>query len=233
VIKTEEDIEMITTLKSAGILLAVALSLPAAVSATTFDFAAVADGDASYGIAGGERGAASFTFVKDGISVTATGFSSTDPTQAYSAYLDSKLGNDEGGLGVCEVLTSGHQCNPSSDDNVTYLESLKLVFDQAVTIDLTTFVNGDHLTDFTGNFVLQIDGGAAMTLALTNLFTTPLTGTEFIFSNPNSGGGSNVSNNQQFYINAMSVQAVPVPAAVWLFASGLLGLVGVARRRQS
>lgn len=25
--------------------------------------------------------------------------------------------------------------------------------------------------------------------------------------------------------------AVPVPAAVWLFGSGLLGLVGVARRR--
>ena len=28
-----------------------------------------------------------------------------------------------------------------------------------------------------------------------------------------------------------SVAAVPVPAAVWLFGSGLLGLVGVARRR--
>lgn len=29
----------------------------------------------------------------------------------------------------------------------------------------------------------------------------------------------------------VNVQAVPVPAAVWLFASGLLGLVGVARRK--
>ena len=31
----------------------------------------------------------------------------------------------------------------------------------------------------------------------------------------------------------VSLTAVPVPAAVWLFGSGLLGLVGIARRRRS
>ena len=31
----------------------------------------------------------------------------------------------------------------------------------------------------------------------------------------------------------VSVSAIPVPAAVWLFGSGLLGLVGVARRRKA
>ena len=31
----------------------------------------------------------------------------------------------------------------------------------------------------------------------------------------------------------MDVQVVPVPAAVWLFGSGLLGLVGIARRRKT
>jgi hypothetical protein len=29
-----------------------------------------------------------------------------------------------------------------------------------------------------------------------------------------------------------TVAAVPVPAAVWLFGSGLLGLVGIARRKK-
>ncbi|MCP4042838.1 MAG: VPLPA-CTERM sorting domain-containing protein, partial [Gammaproteobacteria bacterium] len=28
------------------------------------------------------------------------------------------------------------------------------------------------------------------------------------------------------------VSAVPVPAAVWLFGSGLIGLLGVARRKR-
>lgn len=32
---------------------------------------------------------------------------------------------------------------------------------------------------------------------------------------------------------SMTITAVPVPAAVWLFGSGLLGLVGVARRKVS
>jgi len=31
----------------------------------------------------------------------------------------------------------------------------------------------------------------------------------------------------------VDVRVVPVPAAVWLFGSGLLGLVGIARRRRS
>jgi hypothetical protein len=30
---------------------------------------------------------------------------------------------------------------------------------------------------------------------------------------------------------SFNVQAVPVPAAVWLFASGLIGLIGLARRK--
>jgi len=34
------------------------------------------------------------------------------------------------------------------------------------------------------------------------------------------------------FVRLSVVSSVPVPAAVWLFGSGLLGLIGVARRKQ-
>ena len=35
------------------------------------------------------------------------------------------------------------------------------------------------------------------------------------------------------YVEGGAISAVPLPAAAWLFGSGLLGLIGVANRRQS
>lgn len=44
--------------------------------------------------------------------------------------------------------------------------------------------------------------------------------------------GTAIANTDVVYNGAtVTVNAVPVPAAVWLFGSGLLGLVGVARRK--
>ena len=42
---------------------------------------------------------------------------------------------------------------------------------------------------------------------------------------------ANATEDSTFTWSSSTVSAVPVPAAVWLFGSGLLGLVGVARRR--
>ena len=38
-------------------------------------------------------------------------------------------------------------------------------------------------------------------------------------------------NKVHFQLTSLSVSAVPIPAAVWLFGSGLLGLIAVARRK--
>lgn len=47
------------------------------------------------------------------------------------------------------------------------------------------------------------------------------------------GSPSNFGGSQYLLSLTGTVSAVPVPAAIWLFGSGLLGLVGVARRRKA
>ena len=62
--------------------------------------------------------------------------------------------------------------------------------------------------------------------------------------NPSSAWDFNFSRSRQFEFNKANnfvawavhsgnVSAVPVPAAVWLFGSGLIGLLGLARRKAS
>ena len=49
---------------------------------------------------------------------------------------------------------------------------------------------------------------------------------------PQIGDMSNSDLGHFVTVSVTSVSAVPVPAAVWLFGSGLIGLVGVARRNR-
>lgn len=55
------------------------------------------------------------------------------------------------------------------------------------------------------------------------------------FQYANAGGASlwTLDSNGGLSWQAAEVSAVPVPAAVWLFGSGLLGLVGIARRKNT
>jgi len=50
-----------------------------------------------------------------------------------------------------------------------------------------------------------------------------------IASNPDIG----LQGFDQLGYNFTSVTLIPLPAAVWLFGSGLLGLIGIARRRKA
>ena len=46
------------------------------------------------------------------------------------------------------------------------------------------------------------------------------------YASANGAGG-------EVWFDNVSVSAVPVPAAVWLFGSGLIGLAGFARRKKA
>ncbi|MGH1430180.1 MAG: VPLPA-CTERM sorting domain-containing protein [Neptuniibacter sp.] len=199
--------------------------------AATFNFQAIADNQVSLlpdsysGV--GEKGYSAFVAMDDGITVTATGSATNDDDQMQFAYLDK--GN--AGLGVCKDLTGSAQCSPSSDDNVTAGETLKLSFDSAVTIDSLEMVNGGHGSSFNGVFDLLIDSTTLLdNLTLAALFSTPgWTGHTFEFISQ----ATDSSNSQQFYISTMDVSPVPLPAAAWLFLSGLAGLLGFRMQKKS
>jgi len=71
--------------------------------------------------------------------------------------------------------------------------------------------------------------------SLTNLGVSPLDLSIGLFDN----GFERIWADSSGFVDAKpsfadgSVEVIPVPAAVWLFGSGLLGLIGVARRRNA
>lgn len=108
-------------------------------------------------------------------------------------------------------------------------------------ISLTADGASGGTLDMSGWYVhwndVQIDmssgGTAALTCSTANCDGGTYTAT-YAAVVPNDGttnfGNVNYTLNLQ---GTITPSAVPVPAAVWLFGSGLLGLVGVARRRKA
>ena len=143
------------------------------------------------------------------------------------------------------ILGSGFASNVDGGGvNFTYDSSIINV--QSVTIDSawdplissqgrtdngTGAVDGLYVNTFgavTGNFVV-----ATVEFLATGVGTSGLDLTEYLL-NPWASGGSPLNpgfNNGSLTVSALS--AVPVPAAAWLFGSGLLGLAGMARRKKA
>lgn len=69
--------------------------------------------------------------------------------------------------------------------------------------------------------------------AIAALPTYNITGVHSAFTDVplNGYAGTYDPANQLVYVN--NISAIPVPAAVWLFGSGLIGLIGVARRKHN
>jgi len=66
-------------------------------------------------------------------------------------------------------------------------------------------------------------------------FAPSTTNVAWYFGMLGGGQGNDVKTNNGYAwaVQSGDVSAVPVPAAVWLFGSGLLGLIGVARRKSA
>ena len=147
-------------------------------------------------------------------------------------------GTSSNNLGVRSSSTDGTKLDGGSTGSTTDLdEGLLFTFDQIVSLD---FINFDSFTSG-DDFNLTVDGVSILVDYNADSPATPLvtndpvqfdyyyfnniTGTEFLIWAD--------GNSDSFRIDQMTVSAVPVPAAVWLFASGLLGLAGFARKKVS
>ena len=106
---------------------------------------------------------------------------------------------------------------------------------QIITLDDQLYSNGDlgdnHTFTTDMAFFLNDHGGVGTLYFSNDLFIlnewwgTLDAADEFALGGP-------FANSSVSYLVVEGVSPVPVPAAVWLFGSGLLGLIGVARRKK-
>ncbi len=154
-------------------------------------------------------------FLTFGLSLTAHAGSAVPPSFGDFVWddLDGDGIQDAGEPGIAGVTVNLCATNASTIDCTTQ------------SLFTPTDANGNYL--FSSNvwdddeYVVWVD---LATLPSGFSATTP---TELYFDNSFSQ-----LNGTTVFTADFGFQAVPVPAAVWLFGSGLLGLVGVARRKQ-
>lgn len=119
--------------------------------------------------------------------------------------------------------------------------NVSVVFGSPFSVYGQTLVGG--LIDFTGSpsYLAVNTDGAQLALAGGNSdFIVGLCSASKCYADDGNGTAGwpntyalnfSINESQAYAVDVKVVPAVPVPAAVWLFGSGLIGLVGVARRR--
>ena len=197
-------------------------------SAVVIDFIQLTEGPGQLG-----ESAWSTLSIPGAFGLEITGHATDDDDQNQYAYLDW----GRAGLGVCKDAfnvdtafpgSGTNRCSPSSDDNVTDNEYLDFVFKEDVVVDNLWF-NNNHDGGFGPGDMVTIAG---MAYAVSIGYAGGANGIGSFFVA--AGNTLRVAfNNEQFYVSGMEVSAVPVPAAVWLFGTAMLGLAGLRRKQHA
>jgi hypothetical protein len=175
-------------------------------------------------------------YTVNGITATATGsyndgFSSGGLSTAASVVQDhednysahNKIG---AGLGVY------HRIGDTSDDNVTFGETLKLTFSKVVTLSAISLrSDGHNTTNFATGSTFLLNGNPLKLAGTPYLGDHQTTGTVFTFAFDNSLRHNGTYNGDQFYLGGITVSAVP-ENQTWAMMIGGLGLLAIAARRR-
>lgn len=243
----------------AGVALLAATSAGVA-GAATFDFQAIADGASFNTTAPATKtgkeadwatvvGGAAVGIVNGGISVVASGSgdNGSGGISSLKAYFDA----GSAGLGVCGKVTSKGQCDPSNDDNVGSLggtanssgpsfETLILTFSTYVNATAINLAGEGH-GKFNGTVKINgklfgpsplpddfadvgSDYSTLTALALASLSPAKIWTFQYVPT-------SVVSSTDEFYIDSISVAAVPVPASGLMLLGAMGGIAALRRRR--
>ena len=129
------------------------------------------------------------------------------------------------------TLTPGTQLAMFDDSDTSFAGS-NLAIPVPQTVDFTS--GGINAGDFTATnealATLNLTGSDWFRLAISTDAGTSWSGdTSIIFL----GANSYTVNFSDGSVLEVDVKVIPVPAAVWLFGSGLLGLVGITRRKKA
>jgi hypothetical protein len=223
---------------SGAILLAAAITLPAQAATVTFDL------DIEFSGAQSPQGPAPWITAEIDDSVGGADtvrLTMTTPNLTLNESVTSWFFNFSGDatqLAFTEVDVTAAVVNNIYTDNSDSDPNLK--------------ADGDGFFDFgfdfappPGNMASRFTSGETIVYDLT--YIAPISASDFeVLSAPGGGNGSFFSAAHVQAINDPAycagigpdcgsgwIGAVPVPAAVWLFGSGLLGLLGVARKRRA
>jgi hypothetical protein len=178
-------------------------------------------------------------FLNEGGDASATGSTSVIDPDVSMSILDS----------ITQSSTSSGSAGPgggfASTDALTDLDILVDNFSgQALTFsfDFSAMTDAITSTVFPGTFS---DASATINMLDDLGFVNILADSYATDGNPATGMGDVIGSfvfvlqDGEFnlisgFVDSFgSAEAVPVPAAVWLFGSGLLGLIGIARRKQA
>jgi hypothetical protein len=213
-------------MKKLAMLFFGAFVLSSTLQAGTYDF--TAEGNAlEFGYNSFKTGLANDSHVAMPSDLTIT---ASNVTGSAAAYFDADF-NGPGGLGVCSA-GAGLACDGTGDDNQTSSngETIHMVWDAIIEL-VSIKIIGNHVAvvplDLNGAapaFVWKTDNesgsfginGANETLFDLSLITTATKTFEYYVT------------NSEIYV--MSLTTVPVPAAVWLFGTAMLGLFGMRRK---
>jgi hypothetical protein len=182
------------------------------------------------------------TFLTDGPSIYAGAATEAKNPLSYDSIL-SDFGN---GLvvwsGTTSIVSSSEVLNTRWTMEITDTSDNLLSLTNAASLGLDASLGG--VLDVTGDFKVTLnaliqnpDGASAFNYNNGSGIVTCAIG-DWCHANPlwdNLGAGFTDSSDTLYTSsdNAFYYNPVPVPAAVWLFGSGLLGLVGIARRKKA